>query len=295
MKQGTIFNIQRYSLHDGPGIRTIIFLKGCPLKCAWCSNPESQPLRKQVVFKPDLCIGCSKCFSSCPTGERGREPFTICDIACGKCVNICPTEALEMIGEKVSVEQVMREVEKDRSFYRKSGGGMTLSGGEPLMQGEFALELIRAAKKSGIDTAIETTGYAKWEAAEEIFGEVDHILYDLKHMDDGLHKKYTGVSNRLILENLKKVAAKRSDALITRIPLIGMVNADEQNMKRSAEFLQEAGVRKVHLLPYHKYGEGKYHKLYRDYELQAITPEDAQIDSIIELMREYGISAKKSG
>ncbi len=294
MTKGIVFNIQRYSLHDGPGIRTIVFLKGCPLDCQWCSNPESKSAKKQIVSKPDVCLGCGKCYEVCPTGARSDADFSGCSF-CGKCVQICPVEALEIIGREMTVDEVLEEVEKDRSFFHSSGGGVTLSGGEPLVQHEFAYELIRAFKKMHLHTAIETTGYAPFENAKKVLENVDLILYDLKHMDDAQHKKYVGVSNALILENARRIAKTKKDDMIFRMPLIGGVNADRENLKRLAGFAGELGVREVHLLPYHKYGEGKYKKLGVEYTFEGYTPDDAEIEEDIRLLQSYGIQAKKGG
>lgn len=295
MVKGTIFNIQKYSINDGPGIRTIVFLKGCPLKCEWCSNPESQEMKKLLVFKAGDCIGCGKCVEMCPTGNRKTEDFKMCEVACGRCTLMCPTNALEVIGEEKTVQEVIKEVEKDRKFYIKSGGGLTISGGEPLMQHEFAYELAKAAKANHINTAIETTGFASWEAASKVFSQIDYILFDVKSMDDETHIKYTGVSNKLILENLEKLAATRADDITIRIPLIEPVNADEENIIKTAQMAQRLGITKLHLLPYHKYGEGKYNKLYKEYTFEGITPSDETLDRYVELLKNYGIEAKISG
>jgi pyruvate formate lyase activating enzyme len=292
--KGIVFNIQRYSLHDGPGIRTIVFLKGCPLDCQWCSNPESKSAKKQIVLKPDGCLSCGKCYEVCPSGARADSNFTGCTF-CGECAKICPMEALEIIGREMTVDEVLEEVEKDRSFFHSSGGGVTLSGGEPLVQHKFAYELIRALKKMHLHTAIETTGYAPFENAEKVLGSVDLILYDLKHMDDEKHKKYTGVSNALILENARRIAKTKKDDMIFRMPLIGGVNADRENLERLADFAEELGVLEVHLLPYHKYGEGKYKKLGVEYIFEGYTPDDAEIEEDIRLLEARGIRAKKGG
>ena len=294
-ERGILFNIQKYSLHDGPGIRTIVFLKGCPLRCPWCSNPESQYGGIQVVFKPEGCMGCGKCVQACPNGVRGKDGFSICDTACGACAFVCPVNAMEQVGKTVTVREVLDEVEKDRPFYRKSGGGMTLSGGEPLVQHAFAAALLKEAAARHIGTAIETTGYATREIADKVLPLADHILYDIKVVDEAKHHELTGVSNKLILENFAAAARANPDAITIRVPLIGGVNDDEQNLRKTAELAQANGIKELHLLPYHRYGEGKYQKLYQPYAFSAYTPDDGQIEKIIEMMKEYGVRAKKSG
>ena len=210
MASGTIFNIQRYSIHDGPGIRTTVFLKGCPLSCWWCHNPESQKYGVQLVLWKERCIGCGGCNSVCPEGaiSGGGFPPVIdsekCS-GCGLCAEECPAVALEMVGKTVSSDYVMKEIEKDLIFYDQSGGGVTFSGGEPLMQPEFLAELLEKCKARDIHTAVDTCGYANWEVLS-IAGLTDLFLYDIKHMDDLVHTRTVGVSNRIILENLAKLA-----------------------------------------------------------------------------------------
>ena len=197
--KGMVFNIQRYSTHDGPGIRTVVFLKGCPLRCAWCSNPESQDVEPTIFFSADKCITCKKCVEACPenieVGQQGVDPR--CTL-CGKCVGVCPAKALEMKGTQMTISEIMEEVERDASFYKHSGGGVTISGGEPMAQTAFLSKLIDAVKKRGFSVALETTGYAPWDKLKEIFDKTDLILYDIKHLDEQTHIRYTDVSNKLI-------------------------------------------------------------------------------------------------
>ena len=293
--KGILFNIQRYSVNDGPGIRTIVFLKGCPLACEWCSNPESQAANKIVVFHKGKCLGCGKCFEVCPTGARRRTDFSICEYGCGMCAKACPAGALEAIGREMSVEDVIEVVERDRRFYLQSGGGLTVSGGEPLMQPEFVYELCGHAQQSHINTAMETAGCAPWQTLERIASRLDYILYDLKHMEDEAHRRFTGISNRMILGNLEKLANMDARKIIVRIPLIMGVNADRKNLKETSGFLAGLGIREVHLLPYHRYGEGKYKKLNRPYRFEGKTPPDEYVEECIELFSRDGIHAGKKG
>jgi len=278
--KGRVFNIQRYSLHDGPGIRTVVFLKGCPLHCAWCCNPESIDRNPHITFNQDKCIGDGRCIEVCPTGARDAEGYHVemCNF-CGNCVEVCPTGALELLGREMSVSEIAREVEKDRLFYESSGGGATLSGGEVLMQREFALQILKELRARMLHTAIETTGFAPWEHVEEIADACDLVLYDLKHMNSDTHKKFTGVPNELIFENAMHLAKEKKE-LIFRVPLIGGVNTDMQNIRALAQFVAQTGVEEVHLLPYHRLGESKYAKLGREYGCDGFTPEKGEVDEI---------------
>ena len=293
--RGRVFNIQRYSLHDGPGIRTVVFLKGCPLHCVWCCNPESIEMKPHITFNKDKCIGDGRCIEVCPTGARDAEGYhvEICNF-CGKCVEVCPTGALELLGREMSVDEVVEEVEKDRLFYESSGGGATLSGGEVLVQRGFALEILKELRARMLHTAIETTGYAPWKQVKEIAEACDLVLYDLKHMDSKKHKNYTGVPNDLILENAVHLAKEKKD-LIFRVPLIGGVNTDMQNIGLLAQFVVRTGVREVHLLPYHRLGESKYAKLGRKYGCEGFTPEKEEIDEIKAVFESHNLTVMIGG
>jgi len=293
--RGRVFNIQRYSLHDGPGIRTVVFLKGCPLRCVWCCNPESIEREPHITFSEQKCIGDGRCVEVCPTGARTSEGYRVerCTF-CGRCVEVCPTGALEFMGREMSIEEVVREVEKDRLFYESSGGGVTLSGGEVLAQKRFSVQLLKEFRHRMLHTAIETSGFAPWEQVREVAEACDLVLYDLKHMDPDMHTRYTGVSNELILENAKKLAQIKEE-LIFRVPLIGGVNTDSENIRALADFVKRTGVEEVHLLPYHRLGESKYTKLGREYSCEAFTPEKETVDEIKRTFESYDLKVMIGG
>lgn len=257
---GKIFDIQRFSIYDGGGIRTNVFFKGCNLRCLWCHNPESQNMKNELLFRKDKCIGCGKC------GEICSNTFTEKCTACGKCVSVCPRNAREISGRTVSADEVVRTVMRDKEFYLTSGGGVTLSGGEPLLQPEFAAEILEKCKAEGIGTAIETAGNVPWSVFERVLPYLDIILFDIKCLDEEKHKKYTGVSNSLILENAEKLK-KTGKRLIFRTPVIPGVNDGE--VKEIGKF---CGGNEYEILAYHVTGCGKYNALGRKYQLDIEPP-----------------------
>lgn len=272
---GTVFDLQRFSLHDGPGIRTIVFLKGCPLSCRWCSNPESQNVKPVMMYKQDDCLHCGRCMTACKRGAISPDNKTWVDrelcSGCGECANACPAGALVLKGKTMSVQQVIRELKKDATTYRRSGGGITLSGGEPLVQYEFASELLQACKGQGWNTAIETTGIGSADAIEKVIPHVDTVLLDLKHMDAGQHKKYTGGSNEPVLKNAPRIS--RLSRTVVRVPVIPEFNHSAEDIGAIADFARSlTGVRTIHLLPYHSFGENKYGLLGQDYSLKHVKP-----------------------
>jgi pyruvate formate lyase activating enzyme len=301
--RGIIFNIQTYSIHDGPGIRTTVFIKGCPLKCVWCQNPESQSATPQLFFNSEACVGCGKCLQVCPEGairlDEGKS-WTNRDICrgAGKCAKVCPNEARNIAGRYVTAGEVFQEVMKDKIFYEKSGGGVTLGGGEPLASPEFTTSLLRLCKKAGIHTALDTCGYAKWEIIKQILQHVDLVLYDLKHMDPAAHQLYTGVSNEVILENARRICQELHIPVLARVPVIPGFNDSRENIEATGRFIAaEMGTAtEVHLLPYHKLGEMKYHRLEKSGNPASITPPDEKyIMELKEVFESFGLKVHEGG
>jgi pyruvate formate lyase activating enzyme len=277
---GVVFDVKHFAVHDGPGIRTTIFLKGCPLRCAWCHSPESQSPRPEIAFNPSQCIGCEACVEACPNGAQTLGPEKILrDLCtgCGSCAEACYAGALTLHGRKATVGELLEEVGKDRLLYETSGGGVTISGGEPTMQPRFASALLKALKEEGYHTALDTCGQVEWETLERILEDVDLVLYDLKHMDPVPHEKMTGVPNWLILSNLRKTS-QLDKSLVIRVPVIPGFNDSQGDFRVTGKFLGElGGVDTVELLPYHNLGAPKYAALGRKYtlsHLQLPNPEE---------------------
>jgi len=272
-----IFDIKRYAIHDGPGIRTAVFFKGCPLSCLWCANPESQLFAKEFIFWPDRCLYCDACISACKKGaiiNRNEKSKEInagkCDF-CGDCIQECHSEALQFVGRQIGVEELLREFKKDKDFYWESKGGVTFSGGEPFLQPDFLYQALIACKEEKLHTAIETCGFVPWEKMNKVMPFVDLFLYDLKLMDEKKHRRNTGVSNRLILANLEKLAD--THRVIVRVPLIPRINDDEDNIRRMGEYLSQLKkIEEINLLPYHELGIAKYERLKKRYTLKNIKP-----------------------
>ena len=300
--KGRVFNIQRYSIHDGGGIRTLVFLKGCPLRCLWCCNPESQKSQPELGFIESRCVGDSACGAPCvpicplkaihPNGQ-GKPSIDrkACD-ACGKCATACGKDALKVVGREMTVDEVMAEVEKDRAFYRRSGGGVTVGGGEPLAQYRFAAELLKAAQEAYLHTALETCGHAPWSHLEAVLKQVDLLQFDLKHMDPGKHQELTGQSNELILSNLKRVlSVKAPQDVIVRIPVVPGCNDSVENIRETAGFVAGLGFNQVELVPYHRLGVSKYAQYGRIYQLADWEPASQdQLDELRKVVKEFGLT-----
>ena len=276
---GVIFDVKHFAVHDGPGIRATVFLKGCPLRCAWCHSPESQSPRPEIAFHPDQCIGCGACVEACRNGAQTMGPDKILrDLCtgCGKCAEACYSGALTLYGERASVGDILAEVGKDRLLYETSGGGVTLSGGEPAAQPRFASALLKALKEEGYHTALDTCGNVEWRTLERVLENVDLVLYDLKHMDPVPHENMTGSPNWLILSNLLKIAQLDMD-LVIRVPVIPGFNDSRDDFRVMGKFLgEQGGIETVELLPYHNLGAPKYAALGREYalpHLQSPNPE----------------------
>lgn len=299
---GWIFNIQRYAVHDGPGIRTTVFLNGCPLHCLWCDNPESQRMEPQFVFWQERCIHCGNCLLVCPLlavseddqGRKHIDPMR-CDF-CGLCLDQCYADALEQMGRLRTVREVLAIVEEDRAFYDASGGGMTLSGGEPLTQAQFTYNLLKGARERGIPTAIETSGYVPWSVWKDLLPYLDLILYDLKEIDPKQHVYFTSVSNELILDNFKRLT-KTGKPIIVRRPVIRGYNDTPKSIHALGQFVQGLEmVSEIDLLPYHRLGQDKYKRLGQEYILGDMpTMKDEEVTGLRDILLSYGLNVKIGG
>lgn len=297
-RKAFIFNKQKYNMYDGPGVRTLVFFKGCPLRCKWCSNPEGLERKYQIMFKPTTCVSCGSCVPVCPqkihsissSGEHIIDRSIDC-IGCGQCVEACVPDALKVAGEQVPISELLEYVEQDRAFYDQSGGGVTLGGGEVTSQPEAAINLLQACKQEGIHTAIETCGYTKKETILRFAEYVDLFLFDLKHIDPDRHFELTGVRNEMILENLEELIMKRNHVKV-RMPMLKGINDSEAEIRGVIEFLKPFRVFKnfegIDLLPYHKLGVNKYVQLGMDYPIEGDPSlDDADLDRIEGWIREY--------
>lgn len=280
--RGIVFDIKRYTLHDGPGIRVSVHLKGCPLACWWCHNPESQSFEPQLLFRPERCIRCAACAG---LGDAGSA-------------EVCPSGARELCGHSMTVSEVMREVQKERMFFEQSGGGVTLSGGEPLAQPDFALAILEACKRGEIHTCIDTSGFAAPDVILKSVPLTDLYLYDLKHMDPEKHREYTGIDNTIILENLLRLG-EAGAAINVRMPFIPGINTDEANLRAMAEFVSRVkGVTGINLLPYHSAAEDKHSRWGMAYKLKAkniYAPTENALRKAAEIIEGYGIKTTIGG
>ncbi|MFC1917269.1 glycyl-radical enzyme activating protein [Chloroflexota bacterium] len=298
---GIVFNIQRYSIQDGPGIRTTVFLKGCPLNCQWCSNPESQLAQPEIMLHRTLCDLCSKCIDLCPKNalsilnKKLHIDRSLCN-ACGDCLNICTRKAFSIEGTPMTVDEVIDEVRRDNAFYRSSGGGITISGGEPLIQSDFVASLLEESRRFGIHTCLDTSGYGTLQNVRKIMPNLDMVLFDLKHMNSNVHHQITGVSNNQILKNAQLFDTGVKEIII-RIPLIPEKNTSDENLALSAEFAATLkNVSRIDILPYHRYGEGKYTALGHEYQLKGLKPpSQKEIKHYKKVIESCGIPCRVEG
>ncbi len=302
-KMKNITNIQKFSIHDGDGIRTSVFFKGCPLRCEWCHNPETQRYDREMQFDSGKCTGCGSCVKACPSQalvmQEGKPVLDkeICTL-CGRCESFCPAGLREVIGREYSVKELIKELMKDQMFYEESGGGVTFSGGEVMtMDVEYLLEAARELKRQDVTLTVDTCGYVPYEKFQALLPYVDTFLYDVKVMDSELHQKYIGADNRLILENLVRLSEDGARIYI-RIPIIREVNGNEENIIQTIRFLKEHDIHPagIHLLPYHDTGSGKYPKLdmvYKGTDLHA--PDKEEMESFVRLFQDAGFVNARIG
>jgi pyruvate formate lyase activating enzyme len=296
-EHGIVFDVKHFAVHDGPGIRTTVFLKGCPLKCLWCHSPESQRLTPEIMIHPERCIGCEACVKTCPQGalEHPGDPEPSGCTYCGACTEACYSGARVLVGASLSVEDVMMTVRRDERLHEASGGGVTVSGGEPTHQPGFTYALLRALKEEGYHTALDTCGYTPWETLKRMLPLTDLVLYDLKHIDPDAHRKLTGRDNDLILSNFRRLS-EMDARVVVRIPLIPGINESEKHLKSVAELLGGLNVEAVEILPYHRLGVPKYEALGRKYTLADVEPHsEAHLLRVQEYLRANGLNVVVEG
>jgi len=302
MVSGVVFDIKRYALHDGPGIRTTVFFKGCPLRCWWCHNPEGQSPFPELMVKPGRCLSdCHLCLEHCPQAAISKSGHLLrvdrgkCRV-CGTCAEACPAEAVLLAGRRLTTEQAASEIFKDEVFHRQSGGGVTFSGGEPLMQASFLEELLEECRRRDIPAALDTSGHVPWPALESVRAKVHLFLYDLKMMDEEKHRELTGVTNLIILENLKRLV-RGGSRVVVRLPLVKNLNDGGDHVEAAAEFLRAlGGVERVDLLSYHALGRSKYERLDRPRPApEFAAPSPQEMERIKARIRAYGLEVRTGG
>lgn len=302
MTRGIVFDIKRYAIHDGPGIRTTVFFKGCGLRCQWCQNPEGQDMHPELMIREKRCAArCHACVEACPrnaiskNGSSLRLDREACDL-CGKCAEACVYEAVEVVGREMTVKEVADIIERDRIFFEESGGGVTFSGGEPLVQIDFLDDLLDEVKKQNIHVALDTCGCVPFRSLERISDRVDLFLYDVKMMDEKKHRRYTGTSNDLALDNLRRLS-ESGKAVIIRVPLLSGINDDEQGVQMLADFLRLLpGVREISLLPYHRGGREKFRRLRKGKSQKSFqAPSEEKMQTLKKILRDAGFRVKRGG
>lgn len=299
---GLVFDIQRFSVHDGPGIRTTVFLKGCPLHCLWCQNPESISYLPEITFIATKCIDCGKCLRVCTeeaiqvSGRRGRIIDRLRCSLCGECIETCYSGALSIIGRYMTVPEVLAEVDRDRDFYVNSGGGVTFSGGEPTAQPLFLAALCQQAQARRLHTTVDTCGQMRWDTLRSILRHVNLVLYDLKHMDSSEHRRLTGVPNELILENLQRICALGLPVHV-RIPLVPGCNDSPENIEATAAFVRGLpNIRSLDILPYHRLGEPKWRQLDQPYDLHGVSPPSRdEVFALADVVRAHDLEVRVGG
>jgi pyruvate formate lyase activating enzyme len=296
-----VLSITRMTIHNGPGIRTLILFKGCPLHCLWCSTPESQKAEPEIAIYPSKCTHCGECVPVCPlnainlTNETISINRSLCN-NCGKCAQVCYPEAIKLLGQPMTIEELLEEAKKDIIFYKHSGGGVTISGGEPLLDSAFTVKLLRAFKEEGISVGVDTCGHVPWENIEQVLPHIDFFLWDIKHMNPEKHRKLTGVSNKLILSNIRSVS-ERNIPLYIRVAVIPGYNDSEENIRATCEFAQAlSSVVEVGLLPLHHLGKARYDSLNRAYPVANIPfVPDSVLQNMKRLVESYGLKCSIGG